>query len=527
MDQHAAARLLELRSGTDQKIEQGLVDHEDVARVLNRVLERLVTGTAANAGFIYTYEEDARLHLHAFPSSFPITDALLKPTLAATSADAGGEGAKRFRAVLASSIVVAQAIDIAGTWFGTASLILPENASDEVIDFCETALDQTTEVLDNYLFGLYAAKQKQQTLLKLGRALRNRVLSDGLTEAARVLAKAIPLEDLALIYRAQESAEGVIRVERFHHGERLGVSETQLPHATAAKYLDADDPEALQILGLGNAQEEVLINGITRSVIVGKMVATSRVGTFNTYDRDLLANFAGFVRQRVVDFNKEWRTLAACFKPDDVAQLLSYDDYRNKFLTAREATVGILYVDIAGFTRISETLLKTPENVANLVEAWSRDVVACVWKHGGVFDKMVGDCVIGLFGPPFYEHSEGERLAAALRAALEIRDLTVAFAEREGFEVLRDSGLAVSTGVNLAPLFVGLFGPNENFTGFSSGMNNTARLQGCAKAGEILVMESAINVLPANAFAFGETGSAAVKNVAEPLRFRSLLSASA
>jgi len=81
----------------------------------------------------------------------------------------------------------------------------------------------------------------------------------------------------------------------------------------------------------------------------------------------------------------------------------------------------------------------------------------------------------------------------------------------------------VSTGVHLTPLFVGQFGPNSNFTGFSSGMNNTARLQGCAGRNEILIMEEAIGALPADhPFKFSESRSMPVKNVAEPLRFRAL-----
>jgi class 3 adenylate cyclase len=146
-----------------------------------------------------------------------------------------------------------------------------------------------------------------------------------------------------------------------------------------------------------------------------------------------------------------------------------------------------------------------------------------VWEHGGVFDKMVGDCIIALFGPPFYDEPPGERLARALRCAAEIRAMTNKLPQRSSFEALRDGGLSVSTGVNLAPLFVGQFGPNSNFTGFSSGMNNTARLQGCAGKDEILVMEDAIGALAdGHGFTFGETRSAPVKNVAEPLRFRPL-----
>jgi class 3 adenylate cyclase len=172
-------------------------------------------------------------------------------------------------------------------------------------------------------------------------------------------------------------------------------------------------------------------------------------------------------------------------------------------------------------------VLKTPSAVAELVEDWSKDAVDLVWEHGGVFDKMVGDCIIALFGPPFYDHAPGERLAAALRWAVDIREMTRAFSQRKGFEVLREEGLGVTIGVHLAPLFVGTFGPNRNFTGFSSGMNNTARLQSTAKRDEILVMADSITQLPeGHKFRFSEELNATVKNVAAPLRFRAVITPS-
>src|SRR4029077_10877856 len=126
--------------------------------------------------------------------------------------------------------------------------------------------------------------------------------------------------------------------------------------------------------------------------------------------------------------------------------------------------------------------------------------------------------------PPFYDEGPGERLAQALRCAKAIRTMTNKLPNRIAFEIRREGGIAVSTGVNLAPLFVGQFGPDSNFTGFSSGMNNTARLQGCATKNEILVMEEAIAALPeGHAFQCGEQRAMPVKNVAEPLKFRALV----
>jgi class 3 adenylate cyclase len=293
--------------------------------------------------------------------------------------------------------------------------------------------------------------------------------------------------------------------------------------AEARAYLEAGDPALLRRFGFAGALEDLLINGITPSTLVGKLVATSRRGSFATYDRELFATFASYIRQRLVDFNKEWRTLATSFPPRDVTRLLQVDNYARRYLEPREAEVAILYADIAGFTRISEQILQAPSVVAHLVETWSRAAVDIVWRHGGVFDKMVGDCVIALFGPPFYENPPPGRLADAIRCAQDIRDMTRGLAAKKGLEVLKEAEIGVATGVNLCPLFVGRFGPNDNFTGFSRGMNNTARLQGCAVRDEILVMSAATVALgEASGFAFGPERQAKVKNVAEPLHFRAL-----
>jgi class 3 adenylate cyclase len=101
--------------------------------------------------------------------------------------------------------------------------------------------------------------------------------------------------------------------------------------------------------------------------------------------------------------------------------------------------------------------------------------------------------------------------------------MTRGLADRPGLEVLKKAEIGVATGLNLCPLFVGRFGPNDNFTGFSRGMNNTARLQGCAVRDEILVMAASVAALgEGSGFTFGPERQAKVKNVAEPLRFHAL-----
>ena len=518
--------LFELRNAVDELIEEGLVHRWSVSEVVGALLPKIAEMLGAKGSFVETYGEDLAMHLFAW--SGEIGKPLVIPGRDDVFARTTEEKREKVATKIDGVLVVAQHLDVAGAWFGRAGLVCETDADAERM---AAGLETACEVLDNYLFAIRAAREKHDVMMRLGKALRHRVLGEGLKQAVGVLADAIPVDRMVLVYVAEENAQRTLHVQLFEGKElKLDTLSTQgesmAPLRSLGRaYLAGESNELLDHLGVTNSQEEVLINGITKSVVVGKVVVTSRKESgFNTYDRELLAAFAGYIRQRVVDFNKEWRSLAYSFRPDDVARLLMNDEYEKRYLAPREEEVAILYVDIAGFTRISEQVLKTPSAVAALVESWSREAVDLVWQHGGVFDKMVGDCIIALFGPPFYDDKPGERLARALACAVDIRAMTNAIPEQVGLEAVKEAGgLAVSTGVNLAPLFVGQFGPNANFTGFSSGMNNTARLQGCAVKNEILVMEDAIGRLPeGHAFAFDGERSAPVKNVAEPLRFRAL-----
>ena len=513
--------LLELRDVVDDLVERAQMEHQSLAMVLGSLLPAICEKIGARGAFLESYDEDLHLAVYKHPKDLTIPD--WAPLVAATS-----ESRREvWSSTSGSARVVAQPLDVAGTWFGRAGLVLDANSPLPSED-ASRKLDLACEELDNYLFAIRNAREKHQMMMDLGRALRHRVLGEGLRLAEEALAKAMPLDRMLMVFVADEgSSNKTLHVRLYEEGkvkvDTLGGEADAKIRELGRAYLFDDRRDLLDHLHFRDAQEEVLINGVTHGHLVGKVLVTSKTGSFNTYGREILAGFAGFVRQRIVDFNKEWRRLAASFRPDDVARLVSLDDYEAKYLAPREETVGILYVDIAGFTRVSEQVLRTPSAVAKLVEEWGDEAVNLVWKHGGVFDKMVGDCVIALFGPPFYEEPPGGRLARAIECAKDIRAMTETFPQRDGFEALRDGGLSVSTGVNLAPLFVGSFGPNSNFTGFSSGMNNTARLQGCATRGKIFVMEEALAQLPKDApFQFGEMESAAVKHVAQPLRFREL-----
>ena len=509
--------LIALRNLVDEAIEVALVEHQSLPELMDRLLPEVCKTIGAERMLFETYGEDLALQVFSFPkgSSFPAKDEVFSRTSEQTR--------EAFTLDVDEGTVLAQHLDVAGAWFGRVAMLVPKGSATAQ---AKESLTVVAETLDNHLFAIRAAREKQLVMMRVGNALRHRVLGDGVESAIQILGDAVPLDRMVLVYTAEQGAGKSTLQVRLFEGKKavldtlgsIGTEGAEL-RALGRAFLLGESNALLERFGIRGAQEEVLINGITNSVLVGKVVATAKHGTFNTFDRDLIASFAGFIRQRIVDFNKEWRALASSFRPDDVARLLKEDDYTQAYLSPREAEVAILYVDISGFTRISEQVLRTPANVAKFVEQWSNRAVDLVWKHGGVFDKMVGDCIIALFGPPFYDAPPEEHLSAAIACAKDIRAMTDAMPTEDAFAELRGAEMGVATGVNLAPLFVGQFGPNANFTGFSSGMNNTARLQGCATRGQILVMEDAAKRLPPGKYTFGPTGSMAVKNVKDPLRF--------
>jgi adenylate cyclase len=520
-----AAEALLFNAMLDEILEDCLQERRTVTDMLRLVLPVLVEKTGARGAFVRTFGDDLELATSCWPDGFevPEIDQVLERTAAQTR--------EELALATPGGLVVARPLDVAGEWFGHAGLVVegpaaadPDRSRELLTIFCEQ--------IDNLLFVVRAAREKHRLTMQLGEALRHRVLGEGLRQAVKVLSTAVPLRRLLLVCVAEEGRSSNLHLQVFEQAavmvDTMGGHPRHPDEPTILKeargYLETGDPTLLRRFEFEGALENVLINGITQASLVGKLVAASRSGAFNTYDRELLAVFASYIRQRVVDFNKEWRTLAVSFPPSDVTRLLQVDNYARRYLEPREAEVAILYADIAGFTRLSEEVLQSPARVAELVEVWSRDAVDLVWEHGGLFDKMVGDCIIAHFGPPFYEKTPGERLGASIRCAQAIRDMTRRLPQRPGLERLRDSQVGVATGLNLCPLFVGRFAPDDNFTGFSRGMNNTARLQGCAVRDEILVMAEAIPSLgDGSGFSFGPERSAKVKNVAEPLRFRALL----
>lgn len=395
-------------------------------------------------------------------------------------------------------------------------------------------LDAFCEELDGTLWNIQSAAIKQKLVERVTRSLTRSVLREALDEAVAALYAEIPFRRLGLVYRNDDAEEGERIQYRIYKGKRCVHDAELRPHKALSRAIKAQgmhllDPDRQVVRGLLGFREGV---GFSLDVSahgagqLGKLVADVD-GGLSTFGRDLLRVFANSVSQRLIDYNRERRHMAQFFAPETVSELLRDPNYLRKYLSPRVKPLAILYVDINSFTKLCEKALRRPDKVGDFVDFWSAGAVRIAWEHGGVFDKMVGDCVIALFGPPFYRRSPADCARAAAEAALEIQAFTAKMGRLPKYRGLarriKARGLGVAAGINLCPAAVGLFGPNHDFTAFSSGMNQTARLQSKAGFRETAVMAPAVEALRraglARGLRFEGPFEAEAKNVAKPLRY--------
>jgi class 3 adenylate cyclase len=418
-----------------------------------------------------------------------------------------------------------ETLDVAGVDLGKVSLGFERALLEPEATRQRELLHAWIEVVDNYLASIALFRLKHQLIQETSEALKDPILDRGIERALAVLGCALELEQVLVLFR-QEDEELGLRYQLLRP-ERCALARDEIERLLGARRRDllgAGAPDLMPSLGFTVYTAAELRSGLGREPTVGRIYASSARGELNRFERDFLESFAAFLLQRVVDFNREWKHLSLCFPKATVSRLLAQPGYRERFLSAGEHNIAILYADISGFTRISEQVLKDPALIGRLIHLWSDHVVDRIWEVGGVFDKMVGDCVIALFGPPFYEESPAELCQRALQVAEATRLYTRTLNESELFPQLRGvtPPVGVAIGLNFCPAYVGHFGPNDGYTAFSAGMNNTARLQGLATRDEIAATEVFISTL-GTPEPFGEPRSAKVKNVADALQYRVFL----
>jgi class 3 adenylate cyclase len=166
------------------------------------------------------------------------------------------------------------------------------------------------------------------------------------------------------------------------------------------------------------------------------------------------------------------------------AQILDDRERRGRVAaTLDEAT--LMFVDIEGFTALSETL--PPGEVATILNTYLGTVVPVIERHGGVVNSFIGDGLFASFNLPL---PIGPHAAAAIRSALEIQKLVGGAAFASG------TRLRVRIGINTGPVISLTIGPENRLqhTLLGDAVNVASRVEQLNKrfGSSILATESTV-----------------------------------
>jgi len=163
------------------------------------------------------------------------------------------------------------------------------------------------------------------------------------------------------------------------------------------------------------------------------------------------------------------------------------DNPETQWLRGRKNEATILFADIRNFTAYSET--KEPEDVVEKLNEYFEIATRVILRHGGYIDKFIGDAVLGVFGVPVYHKNHIER---AVNAAIEMQEEFLRASEK-GNPLLARVGIGIKSGVVLA----GNIGSQAKieYTVIGDTVNIASRLNGIAKAGEIIIGISGKNCI--------------------------------
>jgi class 3 adenylate cyclase/tetratricopeptide (TPR) repeat protein len=167
--------------------------------------------------------------------------------------------------------------------------------------------------------------------------------------------------------------------------------------------------------------------------------------------------------------------------------------------------VTVCFADLSGFTAMSEKL--EPEEVRDVMSSVFSAASAIVRKHGGQIDKLIGDCVMSVFGLTETREDDAVR---AIRAAMEISGAVAALNTPElRARIGRD--LSVHTGINTGMVVAGeldLDKGTEKVLGDT--VNVASRLASVAVGGQIVAGQATLSDAE-RLFEFEELGSRALK----------------
>jgi adenylate cyclase len=174
--------------------------------------------------------------------------------------------------------------------------------------------------------------------------------------------------------------------------------------------------------------------------------------------------------------------------------------------------VTVVFADVVAFTGFAEKA--SPERAVAFLNELFTILSEIVFRHGGMVDKFIGDCVMAVFRPTPGAAVDDD-VARALAAAEDMHAFVASnlprWREEYAFDV--ELGIGVSTG----EVLMGNLGSAERmeYTVIGDAVNVAARLEALARPRQTLTTRDVVDACPS--LAFTSLGEHALRGRAEPV----------
>lgn len=182
-------------------------------------------------------------------------------------------------------------------------------------------------------------------------------------------------------------------------------------------------------------------------------------------------------RRQIVNVFKQYMA------PQIVEEISKKKDFKVE-LGGEKRHIAVLFVDIRGFTTMSEVL--KPEEVVEILNEYLSLTTASIFNNSGTLDKFVGDATMAVFNAPL---DLDDYIYKAVKAAWDMKVGSAPLAKK--LEERFGRSVAFGIGVNCGDAVVGNIGCDVrmDYTAIGDTVNTAARLESNAKRGQILISQ--------------------------------------
>lgn len=183
----------------------------------------------------------------------------------------------------------------------------------------------------------------------------------------------------------------------------------------------------------------------------------------------------------------------------------------------------ILFMDVRGFTQISEQL--SPTDLVGFLNTLLSPLSEAIQAEGGTIDKYIGDSIMAFWNAPI---TVEDHAARACRAALALTQAVDRLNAEDAFGFkargLPTKDVRIGVGINSGPACVGNMGSTRrfNYSVIGDAVNVAARIEASCKTvgADCVVSEDTMSAAPE--FAYLEAGTIPLKGKTAPARLYAL-----